>query len=135
MAYLIYQPDGSEEPQRWKYVPQKLMSAEREMLEQRTGRTFAVFTKAVLQGDSRCRRALLYLFLKREHPTTRYEDVDFAWDELRVEWTRAELLLLRQQALESPSPEQATILAQIERDLPDAIDDGDEGKARLPIVG
>jgi hypothetical protein len=68
-VYLVYQPDGSDEPTRWPYNPRKLMSAEREAIERRTGMPFAEFTAAVLKGSSVARRALLWVMLKRDHPT------------------------------------------------------------------
>jgi hypothetical protein len=92
-VYLMYQPEGSDEPTRWKYNPRKLMSAEREAIEKHTDRPFAEFTQDVMKGSSVCRRALLWVMLKREHPTTKYGDVDFAWDELRLEFSNAAHLL------------------------------------------
>lgn len=136
--YLIYQPEGSDEPKRWKYKPNKLMSVEREMLERRTGKNFSEFTQAVLQGSSLCRRALLFLFLKRDHPTaTRWEDVDFAWDELTLEYSRQEYQAMRDAiATNGTGPEQAAQLEAIDREMASAIDEADdEGKASLPIAG
>jgi hypothetical protein len=92
--FLIYSPaDG--DVQRLKYLPNKLMSAEREVLERKTDRDFSAFTKAVLSGNSLCRRALLWVLLKRAHPTLKLEDVDFAWDELKLEYSKQELHKMR----------------------------------------
>ncbi|MFE2243913.1 hypothetical protein ACFXCU_30940 [Streptomyces virginiae] len=134
--YLVYQPDGSDEPKRWAYNPRRIMSAEREKIEKLTGRDWSDFTQAVMKGNSLCRRALLFVFLKREHPTTRFEDVDFAWEELRLEHTRGELLLIREQVAENAPPEQRdTILASLDEDIASAEDDPEEeGKAQLPVV-
>jgi hypothetical protein len=85
-------PEGSDEPKRWKYNPKKLMSAEREALERRTGRNFTEFTIDVQKGNSLCRRALLFMYLKREHPGVKFDDVDFAWDELTLEHSKGELI-------------------------------------------
>ncbi|WP_328620727.1 hypothetical protein [Streptomyces sp. NBC_00354] len=136
--YLVYKPEGNDEPHRWQYDPRKLMSAEREALEKRTGRDFSDFTQAVLKGNSQCRRALLHMFLKRDHPGVRYEDVDFAWDELSLEQTRSELQLIREQAAEHASPDQReAMLAGLDKAIAEAFDDSadGEGKAQLPIVG
>lgn len=135
--YLIYQPEGADEPQRFKYKPNKLMSVEREMLERRTGMKFAEFTQAVLQGSSLCRRALLFLFLKRDHPGVRWEDVDFAWDELTLEFSRQEYQAMRDAiAANDAGPEQAAKLEALDREIESAIDEADaEGKAQLPIAG
>jgi hypothetical protein len=135
-VYLVYKPEGSDEPQRFKYHPQKLMSAEREMLERRTARDFSDFTKAVINGNSAARRALLFMYLKREHPTTKYEDVDFAWDELTLEYSKGEYLKMREDAVENLHGDQlAAALQQIDAEIETAYDDVEaEGKARRPIA-
>jgi hypothetical protein len=132
-VYLVYEPDGAEEPQRFQYKPQKLMSAEREALERRSRLDFADFTKGVLNGNAVCRRALLWVMLKRQHPTTKYEDVDFAWDELRLEYSKQEYELMRDQLIENGNadPEQ---IDQINREIATAIDEESEGKALPPIA-
>lgn len=134
--YLVYQPEGDEQPQRWKYNPRKLMSPERELLERKTGKNFTEFTKDVVAGSSVCRRALLYVFLKRAHPKLRYEDVDFAWDELRLEYSKGELQQIRDEVADAMSGEQAVAaLAKLDEQIADAFDDTeDEGKASLPIA-
>jgi hypothetical protein len=135
--YLVYKPEGSGEEQRWKYDPRKLMSAEREKIERLTGRNFSDFTQAVLQGNSQCRRALLFVFLKREHPTTRYEDVDFAWDELTLEYSKSELTHIRDQVAETLSGDQrAAALEQLDAEIEKAYEEPEgEGKVQLPIAG
>jgi len=135
--YLVYQPEGSEEPQRWKYLPKKLMSAERETIERLTGKNFTEFSQDVLKGNSRCRRALLFVYLKREHPTLKFDDVDFAWDELTLEHSKGELLLMREQLPDSVPPEQLeTVRAKLDEEIAEAYDDPEEeGKAQLPIAG
>ncbi|MEU9654845.1 hypothetical protein [Streptomyces chartreusis] len=135
--YLVYQPEGSDEPKRFKYNPKRLMSAEREMLERKTDRDFSDFTSAVLSGNSLCRRALLYMFLKREHPGIRWDDVDFAWDELKLEYSKQELLKMRDAISENTSgDERAATLSTLDEQIETAIDESDdEGKADLPIAG
>lgn len=134
--YLVYTPEGSDEPKRWKYQPKKLMSAEREMLERYTGRDFTDFSQAVLKGNSKCRRALLYLFLKREHPTLKFDDVDFAWDELNLEHSKGELLAMRETVVDSvPADQLASVLEKLDEEIAQAYEDPDEqGKAQLPIA-
>ncbi|MGW0537807.1 hypothetical protein [Streptomyces sp. NPDC003032] len=135
--YLVYTPEGSEEPQRWKYNPKKLMTPEREDIERRTGYDFAEFTTRVLKGNSLCRRALLYVFLRRDHPKTRYEDVQFAWDELELSYSAGELREMRTQVAESlHGDELAAALAQLDSEIAEAFEDPeDEGKASLPVAG
>ena len=132
--YLVYTPDGGDE-QRWEYNPRKLRATEREMLEKRTELNFTEFTSKVLEGNSLCRRALLFLFLRRQHPKIRWEDVDFAWDELRLEFSKQELMQLRervQQTLTGSDLEVA--LAKLDEEIEEAYDEGDEGKAQLPLA-
>lgn len=135
--YLKYEPEGSDEPKRWKYQPKKLMSAEREMLERYTGKNFTEFSTDVLKGNSKCRRALLYLYLKREHPTLKFDDVDFAWDELSLEHSKGELLLMRENVAESvPAEQLAAVLEKLDQEIAEADEDPEEqGKAQLPVAG
>lgn len=97
--YVIYKPSDGDE-QVWEYDPNKLMCAEREVIEKRTGMRFADWTEEVVQGGSLARRALLYVMLKRTHPTIKWDDVDFAWDQLDVEFSREEFLEIRQAILD-----------------------------------
>lgn len=130
--YLVYKPDGGEE-QRFPYKPQKLMSAEREALERRSRMDFADFTKGVLNGNAVCRRALLWVLLKREHPVLKYEDVDFSWDELRLEYSKQEYELMRDQIIEAGNADPEQIDA-LNREIATAIDEESEGKALPPIA-
>lgn len=135
--FLVYTPEGTEEPKRWKYQPKKLMSPERELLEKLTGKNFTEFTVDVQKGNSRCRRALLFIYLKREHPTLKFDDVDFAWDELTLEHSKGELQLMREQLPDTVDPEQLdAVRAKLDEEIAAAYDDPDEeGKAQLPIAG
>lgn len=134
--YLIYQPEGSEEPQRWTYNPRRLMSAEREAIERRTGMVFADFTKAVIQGSSVARRALLWVMLKRDHPTMRYDDVDFAWDELKLEYSKQEYAdMIAKAGEELSGAERESVLASLQAEREAALDDPEqEGKVLPPVV-
>lgn len=133
--YLVYSPDGSDGPKRWKYNPRKIMSVERENIERRTDRTWSQFTKDVVEGSSICRRALLYTFLKREHPTLKYDDVDFAWDELKLEHSKAELEELRATVAEEATGDmRAAMLARLDADIAEAYEDPEEEGKAQPIV-
>lgn len=134
--YLVYHPEGQEEPKRFEYNPRKLMSAEREMLERKSGKNFSEFTADVLKGNSRDRRCLLFMYLKREAPGIRFEDVDFMWDELRLEHSKQELQMMREKIEETmDGPEVPAMLAELDTQIADAYDGGEgEGKAKLPIA-
>jgi hypothetical protein len=135
-VYLVYQPAGSEEPTRWKYNPRKLMSAEREAIEKHTGMTFGEFTEAVMKASSIARRALLWVMLKRSHPTTKFGDVDFEWDELRLEFSKQEYAQMMRDAEDNLSGEQRELtLRGLQAELDDAEDDPEqEGKVLPPVV-
>jgi hypothetical protein len=127
--YLVYSPEGQDEPTRWKYNPHKMMSAEREAIERRTDRNWSEFTKDVVQGSSLCRRALLFTFLKRDHPGVKWDDVDFAWDELSLEYSKAELIEMRSTVADTVSgSEAAAVLEKLDQDPED------QGKAQLPVA-
>lgn len=135
--FLIYQPEGQDEPTRWRYNPKKLMSVEREDIERRTGRNYTQFTTDVLQGNSLCRRALLFTMLRREHPKARWEDVDFAWDELTLEYSKQEWQRIRDENVENlHGAELAAATEKFDQFIAEAYDDeATEGKAELPIAG
>jgi hypothetical protein len=135
-VYVVYEPEGSEEPTRWVYNPRKLMSAEREAIERQTGLMYSEFTQMVIQGSSICRRALLFVMLKRDHPTTKWGDVDFAWDELRLEYSRSEYDQMIQDAEDSLSGEQRDLaVAAFRAEQETAYEDPAEtGKAQRPVV-
>lgn len=126
---VTYTPEDGDE-QVFDYNPNKLMSAEREALESRTGKPFSDFAMGVLKGNALCRRALLHVLLKRQHPTLRFDDVDFQWDELTVEMTKGETELAVARLREKGGNEQMidAMLAQLDT-APE-----DEGKARLPFA-
>lgn len=130
--YLIYHPEGDAEPQRFRYNPRKIMSAEREWIERRTEMNWSEFTKEVVAGSSLCRRALLYTFLKRDHAKVKWEDVDFAWDELQLEYSKAELINLRSSIADSAPP---AVLEKFDEQIEAAFEDPDDGgKAQLPVA-
>lgn len=135
--FLIYHPEGQAEPTRWRYNPRRgLLTIEREDIEHRTGLPYAEFTQHVLKGSSLCRRALLYQFLRRDHPKLQWKDVQFEWDELRLEYTKQEFQTMREQAAARLHGEEL-IAAEEEFDrlIEQAPDDPEEsGKARPPIA-
>jgi len=135
-VFLVYTPDGSD-AQRLPYTPRRMLSPEMEAVERVTSRPFSQFTADVLEGSALCRRALLWVLLKRQHPTLKFADVSFAWDELRLEYSRQEYEQFIANARDTlTGDEQAAAVARLEADMVDAIDeDGEQaGKAQLPIA-
>lgn len=90
--FLVYKPEDGEE-QRWEYRPGRLRVMEMEAIEKHTGGlAYATEFKAqLLKGQTAARRALLWTFLRRQHPTLKFADVDFFDDELQLERTKGEV--------------------------------------------
>lgn len=122
---LIYTPDDGER-QEWVYKPGKLRAGDAELLERRTNMSWGDFNQALARGSILPRRALLWYFLRQTHATLRFEDVDFALDELSLEFDRQEWAAIRQQVEEAKLPEgtpdemRETVLADIDRQAADA---------------
>lgn len=133
--YLTYKPEGSEEPKRWKYGVRLINTMEREAIERKTGSTFAEFTQLVLKGSSLCRRALLFTYLRREHPGLRWEDCTFDdWDEVKLEYSKQEWLEQRKQAIDNlGGDELASALQQIDKALETAFEDPDDAGKAQPV--
>ena len=130
--FLVYRPEGSDEPTRWKYDPKRLMSPEMEKLERLTERTYGQFVNDVQAGSALCRRALLYVFLKRQHPTLKFAEVEISWGELDFEYSRTELLEIRADVAENAAADRRdSILAKLDEEIAEAVDE-DSGKAQPP---
>lgn len=129
--YLRYHPEGSEQPTLYKYDPKKMMSAEREALEKKTGLTYEQFHTKLIEGSSVCRRALLWVMIKRTAAGTRYEDVDFAWGECELGLYVHEIEEMRSAVEEAdiPEAEKAQGLGALAEMLKGAEEDPDAGKA------
>lgn len=130
--YLRYQPEGSGEPTIYKYDPKKMMSAEREALEKKTGLTYEQFHVKLVEGSAVCRRALLWVMIKRTAAATRYEDVDFAWDECELGLYKGEIedMISAVNDADVAEGEKTQGLAALNEMLKDAIEDPDAaGKA------
>lgn len=128
--YLIYRPDGGEE-QRWTFQLGKLRSMEIEAIEKVTGLKYGTeFKETLLKGGALARRALLWTFQRRTHPTLRFADVDFADDELALDMDRDEWAEIRAATEKAPGMDDETrqqLLAAIDQSIESA--DEAPGKA------
>lgn len=135
---LIYTPEGGER-QEWVYKPGKLRASDAELLERRTGMSWGDFNQTLARGSMLARRALLWHFLRQTHATLRFEDVDFALDELSLEFDRQEWAHIRREVEQVKLPEgtpeemRETVLADIDRQAAEA-EDG-PGKANASSDG
>ena len=81
---FVYTPEGAD-PISWDYNPTRLMSPEAEAIERHTGMTFGEFTVACGRGSMLAIHGLLYVLLKRQHPTLKFDEVQFCIDEIDFE--------------------------------------------------
>lgn len=134
--FVIYEPAGGD-VQRFPYNPRKMMRVEMEQAERHAGMPFSRFTAEVLEGSVTCRAILLWILQRRQHPTLKLADVNFAWDEVRLEYSKQELQLMIDQVRENTTgAEQVAAVAKLEADMAEALDEKEhgEGKAQLPIA-
>lgn len=125
---LTYKPAGQEDPTVWVLNLGKLLSPEAEAIEKVTGMNYGLeYKEALLRGNMRCRRAILWVLQRRTHPTIKFDDVSFADDELSIEMTRDEWIAVRNKTVEEgASPE---VLAAIDKEIDSAPDPSSVGKA------
>ncbi|MGI5493885.1 hypothetical protein [Microtetraspora malaysiensis] len=86
---IKYAPNGGTE-RTWSFKPAELTSAEAEALEDVTDLTLEEFEQHLMKGRIRCKRAVLWLFLRREHPQLRFTEVEFKVAELTTAFDREE---------------------------------------------
>jgi hypothetical protein len=91
---LIYRPEGADE-RRWTFTPDKLMSSEAEAIEKVTGQTYEEFGQSLIKGSMSARRALLWVFLKREDAPLRHSQVDVPVGSVGIDYEAHELQAIR----------------------------------------
>jgi hypothetical protein len=106
---LVYKPEGADK-RTWSFAPDKIMSSEAEAVEKVTGMTYEEFGLALLKGSATARRALLWVYLKREDPTLRHNQVDPPVGTVGIDYEPHELKAIREQL------EKDTTLSDADRD-------------------
>ncbi|NJP33681.1 hypothetical protein [Micromonospora thermarum] len=100
---LVYTPEGQPE-QRWDIQLGRLRCQETEAIERRTGMPYgSEYKQQLLQGQVLARRALLWTLLRRTHHTLRFEDVDFADEELELQFDRGEWQRIHDEVRDNPA--------------------------------
>lgn len=74
---FVYTANGAE-PKSWDFDPAKLMNVEAEAIERITGWPYGEFVERIGQTSMTAIRALLYVYLKRETPTLKPDQVQFS---------------------------------------------------------
>jgi len=88
---FTYKPEGQDEGQTWDIDLGKLRSSEMEGIEARTGMDYgSEFKQKFVARNTSARKALLWTLLRRQHHTLLYKDVDFADDEVVVNFYKHE---------------------------------------------
>lgn len=87
---LTFRPQNGDE-QSWTIDLDQFRVAEREECERRSGLDWGPFKAALVRDKTSAIRALLFVLIRRTHPTYRWDDVDFCDDEVQVETTIADL--------------------------------------------
>lgn len=139
---LTYRPEG-QAAQSWELQLGKLRCAETEAIERRTGMPYgSEFKEKLLQGQVLARRALLWTLLRRVHHTLRFEDVDFADDELELAFDRDEWQRIHDELRDNPAipdEDRAVRLAMVQAEI-DKLDaeatavlaDGEQPEGKAP---
>lgn len=74
MARFVYTPANGE-AQSWDWDPMRLMSPELDAIETKTGMAFRPWLLALDDYSVKAFKGLLWVMLKRDQPTLRWEDV------------------------------------------------------------
>lgn len=81
---FTYAPEGAE-PKSWDFKPGKLMSVEAELIERTTKMTYAEWLDAFSSGSISAQHALLWVFMKRENPAVKYDEIQFCADDIQAD--------------------------------------------------
>lgn len=82
MPKVTYQPEGVETPKEWDFKPGRMLSPEMGAIEKHTGMLFPEWVEKFQRGSTLAIHAFLYVMLKRENPTLKFDDVVFCLDEV-----------------------------------------------------
>lgn len=97
---VTYTPQGGD-AQTWNYKQAELTSAEAELIEDATGLTIDEFENELMKGRTKCKRALLWLHMRKNHPNLRFNEVEFKVGDMKTEFDREEKKILREQLMKS----------------------------------
>ncbi len=100
----------------YEFKPRKMLSVEAEEIERLTGMTFSEAVTAVQSGSAKARRALVYVFEKRTHPTLQWKSFDFPYGSVEVDFDRDEYDAMTEAIKADPSLDddsRAEVLSQL----------------------
>ena len=126
---VTYTPEGAT-PRVWDFRPGRLLNAEAEAIEDKTGWTYQEFGVAFMSGSMKAYHALLWVMLRRTTHNLKWDEVVFAYDEIEVEFDAEEkqrMVEEMERNLDDLDDQQMLFLAQLKLELQK--DPDDEGKA------
>ena len=138
--FLVYKPLGQPE-QRWHFLPGRMHSGEMILIEKVSDLRYGnEFKQELMMGGTTARKALLWVMLRRQHPTIRFADVEFYDDELQLIQDKDEIAA-ELEAMESEERPEAMSEAQwmaglmlLRRQLAEAPDAPGKAPADTPAV-
>jgi hypothetical protein len=85
--FVRYTPEGTDKTTEWAFRADKLLNAESEEIERRTGMDFSDWVQKLPPAtiSIRALHGLLFVLLKRDVPTLKWENVAFNVSELEFE--------------------------------------------------
>lgn len=123
MPKFVYKPEGVD-PKSWEFDPNKLMNPEAEAIERHTGMTYGEWLQALGRTSMLALHGLLFVFLKRDIPTLKWDDVQFNMSEVDIEVDDEEgaemlsLLEVRVANGETLDAEESALWAKLKEQVP-----------------
>ena len=110
---LTYTPDdGPAQSFDLSCPPDRLMSTEARVIEKNTGMNYDQIKHAMKAGNQTAIGAVLFVLQKRTHPPLKWDDFDFAADDVEVVLDKTEVQeLIDDSALMPMDDEQRTAMA------------------------
>lgn len=118
---VTFAPENQSTPSTWEFHPEKVRQSAAELIERRSGMTYAQWAKAVGEGSALARKVLLWHLMTRDGHPMRLEDVpDFYFGDLSIEPSLDELRRVREQveiSTEIPQSEKRDALNAIDLEI------------------
>lgn len=99
---VTFAPPGSP-PRTWIFDPDTFPQPDSERVEELTGLLWEEAKEAIVKGGAKVRRALVYCFERRDHPSLSWASFgDFPAGAISVEFTKDEIEALAKQVESAP---------------------------------
>lgn len=133
---FVYKPEGAV-PKKWDFDPSKLMSPEAEAIERHTKMTYGEWADAVDRGSILALHGLLFVMLKREQPTLKWDEVQFSISEVGLEFsdeeTAEQIANLERHFVDvAPTDADLELLASLKAQLAEGADPVGDDEVEVP---